>query len=93
MVDTALELLSQWIKDTLPMDEGTKILLDQVEHLKDKEKEQMGACFHNGYVEGVSQQAGLARKYTVFDDYYNTVFGHKPSLKDKAADALFKNNK
>ena len=90
MVDTALELLSQWIKDTLPMDEGTKILLDQVEHLKDKEKEQMGACFHNGYVEGVSEHAGLPRKYTVFDDYYNTVFGQRKPL---TSDALFKNKK
>ena len=90
MVDTALELLSQWIKDTFPMDEGTNILLDQVEHLKDKEKEQMGACFHNGYVEGVSEHAGLPRKYTVFDDYYNTVFGHRPSFKEKASNALFK---
>jgi len=56
----------------------------------------MQACFHNGYIEGVSEHAGLVRKYTVFDDYYTTVFGQKPKYfldKEKAIEALFKNNK
>lgn len=70
LIDWVNEYTQQY--DMLPNDWEIK---QKAKFLLKKEKEQMSACFHNGYVEGISQQAGLARKYTVFDDYYNSIFG------------------
>ena len=90
---TALQELKEWINNMLPPEqEQTRRIKDQIYNLEQKEYEQMSACFNNGYVEGISEHAGLPRKYTVFDDYYTTVFGHKPKSsfdKEKMKSALF----
>ena len=94
---TALQELKEWVNKMLPPEqEQTRRIKDQINNLEQKEYEQMSACFNNGYVEGVSEHAGLPRKYTVFDDYYTTVFGQKPKSlfdKEKTMSALFGKNK
>jgi len=96
-METALQALKQQLTDMLsPEEEQTQKIKDEIDRHMIKEYDQMQACFHNGYVEGISQQTGLPRKYTVFDDYYNTVFGQKPKYfldKEKSIEALFKKNK
>lgn len=74
---TAIQELIEW------MEESSKVIpftqedcYDKAKYLLKKEKEQMFACFRNGFVEGMSQHAGLPRKYKEFEDYYNTIFNN-----------------
>lgn len=94
---TALQELKEWVINMLPPEqEQTRRLKDQLDRHILKEYDQMEACFRAGHVEGISEHAGLPRKYTVFDDYYTTVFGQKPKYfldKEKAINALFNKNK
>ena len=96
-METALQALKQRLIDMLPPEEEqTQKIKEEFDKHILKEYDQMQACFHNGSIEGVSEHAGLVRKYTVFDDYYTTVFGQKPKYfldKEKAIKSLFKKNK
>ena len=98
-METALQALKRRLIDMLPPEEEqTQKIKDEIDRHILKEYDQMESCFHNGYVEGISEHSGLPRKYTVFDDYYTTVFGQKPKYfldKEKSISALFgkkKNN-
>jgi hypothetical protein len=95
-METALQALKRQLIDMLPPDEQTQKIKYEIDRHILKEYDQMEACFQNGYIEGASEHSGLPRKYTVFDDYYTTVFGQKPKYfldKEKAIEALFKKNK
>lgn len=76
-MQTALQDLIVWIDEyvrdysMIPTDWEVK---QKAKFLQKKEKDQMNACFQNGYVEGISQQSGLGRKYESFEDYYSTIF-------------------
>jgi len=96
-METALQALKRRLTDMLPPEQDqTRFIKDEIDRHILKEYDQMQACFHAGHVEGITEQAGLPRKYTIFDDYYTTVFGQKPKHfldKEKAIEALFKKNK
>lgn len=76
---TAIQDLIDWVDDyvkaygMIPTEWDVK---QKAKHLLRKEKDQMNACFQNGYIEGISQQSGLERKYKDFNDYYTRIFNN-----------------
>lgn len=76
---TAMQDLLDWVEEytkaygQMPTDWDVK---QKAKHLLKKEKDQMYACFQNGFIEGISQQSKLDRKYMDFEDYFTKIFNN-----------------
>lgn len=82
---TSMQDLINWVKeyvDHYQMYPNDWEVTHKAKFLLEKEKQQMEACYNNGYVEGVSQQAGLSAKYENFKDYYTKIFNNNATERE-----------
>lgn len=76
---TAMQQLVEWVDEyckAYGMYPNEWEVKQKANHLLKTEKQQMDACFQNGYIEGISQQSKLGRKYENFEDYFTKIFNN-----------------